>query len=193
LIEDILAFSKIGFQDSSLEETDLCAIIDNILIEMDDFIKEKKAEIIIGEIPVLKLVPGLMFPLFQNLISNALKYSRRDVPPRIKIYSEMVPGVAMNENGGSPNEIFCRIFIEDNGIGFEQQYAEKVFAMFSRLHQNSEYQGTGIGLALCKKIVEQHNGYISARSNVNEGSVFILSFPIHVPVNANKAELKTAI
>ena len=105
----------------------------------------------------------------------------------------MVSAAGLNENANSGSGLFCRIFIEDNGIGFEQQYAEKIFAMFSRLHQNPEYQGTGIGLALCKKIVEQHNGFISAKSQVGEGSVFILSFPLQVPAKVNGAELKPAM
>jgi signal transduction histidine kinase len=118
-----------------------------------------------------------MYPLFQNLLSNALKYSRKDVRPEISISAEMSE---LNENGDE-NHIgkYCRIYIRDNGLGFEQQYAEKIFAMFSRLHQGPEYQGTGIGLALCKKILEQHKGYISARSAVNKGATFILSFPVY--------------
>jgi signal transduction histidine kinase len=191
LIEDILAFSKIGFQDSTLVETDLKKIIEDVLVEMDDFIREKSAEVTIGSIPTLQLIEGLMFPLFQNLISNALKYSRKDVPPKIKIYAEMVPSNGMQENVVPNGGLYCRIFIEDNGIGFDQQYAEKIFAMFSRLHQNAEYQGTGIGLALCKKIVEQHNGFITARSRVNEGSVFILSFPLQTSPKFNGSEFKT--
>jgi signal transduction histidine kinase len=191
LIEDILAFSKIGFQDSTLVETDLKKIIQDVLVEMDDFIKEKRAEVTVGSIPAMQLIEGLMFPLFQNLISNALKYSRKDVAPKVKIYSEMVPSNGLQENVVPNGGLYCRIFIEDNGIGFDQQYAEKIFAMFSRLHQNAEYQGTGIGLALCKKIVEQHNGFITARSRINEGSVFILSFPLQTAAKLNGSEFKS--
>lgn len=191
LIEDILAFSKIGFQDGTLVETDLKKIIEDVLVEMDDFIKEKSAEVAIGSIPALQLIDGLLFPLFQNLISNALKYSRKDLPPKIKIYAEMVPSNGLPENVAPNGGLYCRIFIEDNGIGFDQQYAEKIFAMFSRLHQNAEYQGTGIGLALCKKIVEQHNGFITARSRLNEGLVFILSFPMQTAAKFNGGEFKS--
>jgi signal transduction histidine kinase len=120
-----------------------------------------------------------MKPLFHNLIGNALKYSKKDVEPLIKITSD----ISANQNGKTgkdPGHKYCRIFIEDNGIGFDQKYAEEIFGMFKRLHHNTEFQGTGIGLALCKKIVEQHKGYISARSKVNEGSTFIVSIPLHL-------------
>ncbi|WP_336516811.1 response regulator [Pollutibacter soli] len=186
LIEDILTFSKISFDNNPLEETDVNSVIKEILSELDDQIVEKKAVITVGEIPKLNLIQGLMYPLFQNLLSNALKYSRKDVRPEISISSEMLE---LNENGDE-NQIgkYCRIYIRDNGLGFEQQYAEKIFAMFSRLHQGPEYQGTGIGLALCKKILEQHKGFISARSAVNKGATFILSFPVY---NSVAAEVPT--
>ena len=87
-----------------------------------------------------------------------------------------------NLTKGSDTRSYCRIFIEDNGIGFDQRYAEEIFGMFKRLHRNSEFEGTGIGLALCKKIVEQHNGFISARSKVGEGSTFIISLPLQAQV-----------
>src|SRR4030095_5430350 len=97
--------------------------------------------------------------------------SRKDVTPTIKIYSEA--------NGDSSEKKYCRIFFEDNGIAFDQKYAEQIFQMFNRLHHGSEYEGTGIGLALCKKIVEEHKGFISARSKLNEGATFIVSLPIN--------------
>lgn len=121
--------------------------------------------------------PGLIRPLFHNLISNALKYSKKTTEPVITIHSEISP--ALNRTGSAEAySKYCRIFIEDNGIGFDQKYSEQIFGMFKRLHLNTEFEGTGIGLALCKKIVEKHNGYISARSKINEGSTFIISLPL---------------
>ncbi|HXB45102.1 MAG TPA: ATP-binding protein, partial [Puia sp.] len=112
------------------------------------------------------------------LISNALKYSKQNIPPAIRIYSDFN---STNENRGGVNKEnvskYCRIFIEDNGIGFDQKYAEEIFDMFRRLHPQAEFEGTGIGLALCKKIVEKHKGFISARSKKGEGSAFIISLP----------------
>ena len=124
--------------------------------------------------------PVLMRPLFHNLISNAIKYAKKDVQPVVKIYSEFSAG----QNGSDVSEgksKYCRIYVEDNGIGFDQKYSEQIFGMFKRLHLHTEFEGTGIGLALCKKIVEEHNGFITARSKVNEGSIFIISLPVQQP------------
>jgi light-regulated signal transduction histidine kinase (bacteriophytochrome) len=103
------------------------------------------------------------------------------VCPVVKIYSEFSAG----QNGIGNQEVknkYCRIYIQDNGIGFEQKYSEQIFGMFKRLHLHTEFEGTGIGLALCKKIVEEHNGFITAKSKVNEGSTFIISLPVNQPV-----------
>lgn len=184
LINDILRFSKISMEKESLEEVDMNKIVEDVLSEMDGLIREKKAEIIVDKLPVLQVNVVLMGPLFSNLISNALKYSRKQVPPVVRIKSDMQ--TASSQNGGGPNGSgatpetkYCRIYIEDNGIGFEQKYAEQIFDMFRRLHPSAEYDGTGIGLALCKKIIEKHKGFISARGRPDEGSVFILSLPLN--------------
>lgn len=176
LITDILTFSKIAVDKSAFVETDINQLISEVLVELDEEIRGKNAKILIDKIPVLSVNPGLIKPLFQNLIGNALKYSKKDVPPLIKVTSDF--GTVMNGKGRDGKDKYCRIMIQDNGIGFDQKYAEEIFGMFKRLHHNSEFQGTGIGLALCKKIVEQHKGYISARSKVNEGSTFIISLPM---------------
>jgi signal transduction histidine kinase len=107
--------------------------------------------------------------LFQNLISNALKYSRADVPPVIKIAAQEV------QKTGRQYHLIC---VEDNGIGFAQEYAEKIFQMFTRLHGKAEYRGTGVGLSIVKKVVENHNGFVEAESVVNEGAVFKIYLPV---------------
>jgi signal transduction histidine kinase len=175
LINDILAFSKIALSKDSLVYSDMNAIIEEVLYDMDMQINEKQAKITVDKLPKIHVYPGLMKPLFQNLINNSLKYSRRGLPPEIHISAEMEtlkdPGNRLTVNK------YCRIHIRDNGVGFEQQYAEQIFTMFKRLHGTSEYAGTGIGLAICKKIVEEHQGYISAKSVPNEGALFTISFP----------------
>ncbi len=177
LITDILSFSKISIQKTTFAKSDLNLILKDVLADINESIDEKKAEFQIEQLPSLYVSPGLMQPLFHNLITNALKYSRKDVSPVIKIRTEM--SEAMNiVNSNEPVPKYCRILIEDNGIGFEQKYAEEIFGMFKRLHHNKDYEGTGIGLALCKKIVEQHNGFISARSSLDKGSTFIVSLPV---------------
>ena len=173
LIKDILTFSKISVEKDPFIETDLNRIIREVLDEMNDEVTEKDADVNVQELPHIMANPGLMRPLFFNLLSNSLKYSKKDVPPKINIRYEMA-----NETiSRNKQKQYCRIFIEDNGIGFDQIYAEQIFGMFKRLHRHAEFEGTGIGLALCKKIVEEHEGYITALSKVDEGSTFIVSLP----------------
>jgi signal transduction histidine kinase len=186
LINDILAFSKIAGVKNSLVFSDLNKILEEVLADMDMQIQEKNARIIIDPLPSLFVYPALIKPLFENLINNAIKYSQKNTAPVIRITSN-------NETlENFPDSIsvkkYCRINIEDNGIGFEQKYAEQIFKMFKRLHGNSEYAGTGIGLAICKKIVEEHHGYISAKSTIDKGTIFTVSLPLdnvpgQVPVN----------
>jgi light-regulated signal transduction histidine kinase (bacteriophytochrome) len=178
LIKDMLTFSRVSVDETIFIKTDLNNLLLEVLEEMKDSLKEKKAKVESGSLPTLYVNPVLIRPLFYNLISNACKYSKKDEPPVIKIRSEYTN--ASNGNG-SPNSGYCRIFVEDNGIGFEQKYAEQIFQMFKRLHLNSEFEGTGIGLALCKKIVEKHNGFITAQSKVGEGSIFVISLPMKQP------------
>jgi light-regulated signal transduction histidine kinase (bacteriophytochrome) len=177
LIKDILLFSKTSLEKQSFIESDLSMILGDVLAEMESYITEKQAHIEVGELPMLHVNPVLIRPLFFNLIGNAIKYSKKDVLPKVKIYSEFSPG-----HGATGKEVknkYCRIYIEDNGIGFDQKYSEQIFGMFKRLHLHTEFEGTGIGLALCKKIVEEHNGFITARSKINEGSTFIISLPVN--------------
>ena len=176
LIVDILAFSKISIDKSAFVISDLNVVLKDLLAEMEEEVCETKARISIEPLPPLVVSPTLMRPLFQNLISNALKYRKKDTEATIRIRSEVSVGV--NDRDKNLVNRYCRIFVEDNGIGFDQKYAEEIFGMFRRLHNNGDYAGTGVGLALCKKIAELHNGYISARSKVNEGATFIVSLPI---------------
>ena len=180
LINDILRFSKISVEKQSFETVDLNGVIAEVLSEMEGVILEKNAQIKLDPLPVLPASTVLMGPLFSNLISNALKYSKKAEPPRIHIRYEEGPALA-DGNGREQGQRYGRIYIEDNGIGFDQKYAEQIFDMFRRLHSNAEYEGTGIGLALCKKIVEMHNGFISALGRPGEGAIFIVALPLAGP------------
>ncbi len=175
LIGDILSFSKLTAEPADFTTVNLNDTLQELLNDLSEEIREKDAKITIETLPSLYASQRLMRPLFQNLISNALKYRKPDVQPVIKIRSDSMTD-AISSSKAVANHYF-RIYVEDNGIGFEQKYAEDIFGMFRRLHNNGEFEGTGIGLALCKKIVEQHKGFISARSLVNQGSTFIISFP----------------
>lgn len=180
LINDILAFSKLNVEKEVMVFSDINSIIEEVLVDMEMEIQEKNAKVEVERIPKLNVHPRLIKPLFQNLISNSLKYSRKEIAPVVKISAKLDEPLRAPD----PNQVgkFCRINVEDNGVGFEQEYAEQVFTMFKRLHVGSEYEGTGIGLAICKKIVEQHKGFISVKSAVNEGSTFIISLPVEEPV-----------
>lgn len=181
LINDILRFSKISVENQNFEDVDLNAVIGEVLSEMEGVIREKGARVLLEKrLPVLPANTVLMGPLFSNLISNALKYSKKKVPPEVRIRYEEAP--VMMAGIGRENDIrYGRIYIEDNGIGFDQKYAEQIFDMFRRLHSSAEYEGTGIGLALCKKIVEMHNGFITALGKPGEGAVFIVALPLVPP------------
>src|SRR5688572_25122779 len=174
LIVDILAFSRLSIDKTNFVTTNLNEIVHEIMMDMDEEIHNKKAEITLENLPTIQVNPRLIRMLFHNLLSNALKYSKKDVHPQIKIFAEN--SYMINNR----DKKFSRIFIEDNGIGFDQKYAEDIFGMFKRLHHNSEFTGTGIGLALCKKIVEQHAGHIAAQSKPTVGSKFIVSLPLLV-------------
>ncbi|MES1219539.1 MAG: ATP-binding protein, partial [Bacteroidota bacterium] len=180
LIKDIFTFTKLSGEEISFVNTNLNESVQEAMTDLESIIAEKKAKIIVDKLPSLQLISGLMRPLFFNLLGNSLKYSKKDVPPVISIHSEIISNddYKHHDFAGKKDNKYCRIFIQDNGIGFDQQYAMQIFDMFKRLHTNSEFEGTGIGLALCKKIMEKHDGFISALSRPNEGTTFIISFPL---------------
>jgi signal transduction histidine kinase len=192
LINDILRFSKISAEKQAFEEVDMNVVIRDSLAEMEAIIREKKAEIIVDPLPILPANTVLMGPLFSNLISNSLKYTKKKEPPRIRIRYEEGPAVS-GSNGREPETRYGRIYIEDNGIGFDQKYAEQIFDMFRRLHSNAEYEGTGIGLALCKKIVQMHRGFISALGRPGEGAVVIVSLPLQIIKNETPVSEPTGL
>ena len=148
-------------------------IIDEVLKDLAEVIEEKKVRVICNDLPTINIERLQFHQLFFNLIENAIKYRREDVTPEINIDAAIIQHI--NEHG--ENALFHRITVNDNGIGFEQQYAESIFMLFQRLHGRSEYSGTGIGLAICKKIVENHKGIITAESKPGKGSTFIIELP----------------
>lgn len=185
LIKDIMTFARISMEKSNFVLTDLNSLLEEVIEEMDSTIQEKKAKVNIEQLPAMYINPTLMRPLFYNLIHNALKYSKSAEDPVIRIYAEQdAPDNGHGMAAGSTK--YCRILVEDNGIGFDQKYAEQIFEMFKRLHHQDEYEGTGIGLAFCKKIVEQHEGYICAKGIPGKGSTFIISLPVRASVKGTK-------
>jgi signal transduction histidine kinase len=191
LIKDIMTFAKVSIEKSAFENSDLNVLVNEVINDMESMIAEKRASIILEPLPTLFINPSLMRPLFYNLIHNALKYSKADVEPQIRIYCEIDPPMNGSVNNGTTAGYpYTRIFVEDNGIGFDQKYAEQIFEMFKRLHHQDEYEGTGIGLAFCKRIVEQHEGFISARSILNKGATFIVSLPSSPVKKKEKESIK---
>jgi two-component system CheB/CheR fusion protein len=170
LILDILNYSRLSATNTHYEPTDLNQMLKDILDDFEIKIGEKKATITIEPLPLVEVNPGQMRQVFQNLISNALKFSREDEAPRISIMSGEI-----TDNGPTPS---CRIIIRDNGIGFEEKYAATIFSLFEKLHSKDMYEGTGIGLAITKKIIDKHNGQILAKGIEGKGAEFIIVLPL---------------
>lgn len=162
MIDHLLMYSRIGIQYSKFEQVDLAEIIQEVRGDLETQLESTKGQLeIIGQLPSFQADPFHMYQLFLNLISNALKYHRPNVPPQVRIYS-------------SSNNQIC---VQDNGIGFDTAEEERIFGLFERLHGRNEYEGTGLGLAICRKIVETYGGSITATSQPGHGSVFTVTMP----------------
>ncbi len=177
LINDLLTYSRVTTKAKSSEEVDLGRITNEVLSDLEVTIEEMGAEVEVGRLPILQADPSQMRQLMQNLISNALKFHKPDEASVVKITSEISKHQSDEAETSVAEAEFCRVIVEDNGIGFEQEYADKIFEMFQRLHGRSEYEGTGLGLAVCQKIVHRHDGTITAESSPGKGSRFIITFP----------------
>jgi two-component system CheB/CheR fusion protein len=175
LIEDVLTLSKLSNTDLPFTQTDVKAVIRHIVDDLEISIREKGTQIQIGNLPTVEAVTGQIHQLFQNLISNALKFNDSKIPV-VRIESRNVKPQEAALYNINPSE-YTVICVTDNGIGFEEKFRDKIFGIFQRLHSNSNYQGTGIGLAICKKIIENHHGFITAESKPGQGSAFIIILP----------------
>lgn len=180
LIDNLLTYSKINISKKDFETVDLNQILSKVQDDITNNITNTNTELISENLPKIMGVPFQMEQLFTNLITNAVKYKRADATPKIHISYTYVLGTELPESTPKSYKHYHKIIFKDNGIGFKQQYAEKIFEVFQRLHQKTEYSGTGIGLAICKKIVENHNGYISAIATENVGAQFIVYLPGHL-------------
>ena len=177
LIDDLLLFSRTTKTDKIFEESDLNLLFKNALLELSEDIVEKKAHIESAQLPVLKVIPFQIQQLFQNLLGNSLKYSKPIVDQIIKIECERIIAKDYPILKVVSDNLYYKITVTDNGLGFEQQYAEQIFTIFKRLHTSAEYPGTGIGLSICKKIVENHSGFIFAEGKPEIGAVFTVFLP----------------
>ncbi|HEY0898816.1 MAG TPA: ATP-binding protein, partial [Sphingobacteriaceae bacterium] len=179
LIDDLLTFSRLTRTTEAHRKLDLKSVFQQVISDLEYAIEKKNARIEINTRHCLEAVPSQIHQLFQNLVSNALKFTKPDATPVISITSSIIKGSEASNTVLLPDKEYCRITIQDNGIGFDSQYAEKIFVLFQRLHTRAEYPGTGIGLAICKKIIDNHNGWIGAESAEGEGATFTLILPLN--------------
>lgn len=173
LVDDLVKYSFSSYKLNA-NETDLNEVIQEVLDDLELVIAENSALIKTDILPKMKVSKPQMHQLFSNLLMNAIKYKRPDELPKIHINVEVIAGDHLKING----KRFYKISIHDNGIGMEGAHLSKIFTIFQRLHKKDEYSGNGIGLAICKKIMENHGGAIQVESTINKGSVFNLYFPI---------------
>ncbi|CAA9197805.1 hybrid sensor histidine kinase/response regulator [Flavobacterium bizetiae] len=176
LITDLLAYSRLSSQVKP-EVTDLNVVLQEVLSDFDYLIERKNATIKSNELPTIDSIPSQLRQVFQNLIGNALKFSGNSQHPLIEITSELISNKSF-ESPTSPEGKFCRITVKDNGIGFDEIYLDRIFIIFQSLNDRQSYEGTGIGLAIAKKIIEKHNGLITAKSQVGKGASFIIILPL---------------
>ncbi len=172
LINDLLAYSRVTTNAKPFAKIDLNAVMDGVVSDLQIRIEETGARVEYNNLPTIEADPTQMRQLLQNLIGNAMKFQKPDVQPVVRIEVETLPGNFMT---GSPE--MCKLSIADNGIGFDNKYKDQIFTIFQRLHGRNEYEGTGIGLATCRKIVERHGGTIDASGTEGAGATFVVTFP----------------
>lgn len=178
LIKDVLQFSRLDSISHQFESVDLNTVLTDITSDFDLTIEQKNAIINIEKLPVIQAIPLQMSQLFGNLLSNALKYTRQDNISEISVTAEPLSESETNQYFLNPKSEYVKIKVKDNGIGFSQQYAEQIFDIFQRLHGNDQFSGTGIGLAMCRKIMQNHNGKIFADSQEGAGTTFTIILPL---------------
>jgi signal transduction histidine kinase len=177
LIDDLLSYSRVTTKAQPFVPVDLGAATRAVISDLEVRIEQAKGRVELGGMMSLDADPLQVRQLMQNLIGNALKYHRPEEPPVVQVSSKILrkdPAEAPN----GPSREFCQVVVEDNGIGFDEVYSERIFSIFQRLHGRNEYEGTGIGLAICRKIAERHGGTIAARSTPGKGSTFTVTLPV---------------
>jgi signal transduction histidine kinase len=180
LINDLLTFSRAGrLTTESLKPVDMNQLLQNVIGDLELALQDRKGTVYYDQLPDIEGSDTAFHQLFLNLLSNSIKFADPTRDLEIRIKKELLSG---KETGAVKEDkqdaTFCRFSVEDNGIGFDQAYAERIFLIFQRLHGVSEYKGTGIGLAICKKIVDAHHGYISAYGHPGKGATFVIVLPL---------------
>ena len=177
LIEDLLSLSRVTTQANPFEPVDLNVVAEEVLSDLEARLEETGGTVEVGELPTVEADRLQMRQLLQNLIGNALKFHKDGEPPVVRVHGETF-GERRKAGGRTPAAgALCRIVVEDNGIGFDEDHLARIFVPFERLHGRGAHEGTGMGLAICRKVVERHGGEITARSSPGEGSAFVVTLP----------------
>ena len=178
LINALLSYSRVTTKAKPFVQVDLARVFGDVVSDLQVAIEESEAEVVLGDLPTIDADPLQIQLLLQNILSNALKFRREGVAPKIEVCSRSFYNTGAEVEFGVPTGDVCEFTISDNGIGFEMKYLDRIFNIFQRLHGRNEYPGTGIGLATCRKIVERHHGAITAESEPGEGTKFIITLPV---------------
>ncbi|MDQ6813115.1 MAG: ATP-binding protein [Bacteroidota bacterium] len=181
LIRDLLMYTQVKVYEQVFQNVHLSTIVEEVIQNFSEEMELKKVTVEVGEMCTVSIIPFQFYQLLQNLISNSIKFSRAGVPPVIQISAVTEKGDKNINEKMLPETDYCHITISDNGIGFAQEYSEKVFKVFQRLNGREEYDGTGIGLSIVKKIADNHDGFITVQAAVNEGA----RFDIYIPYRTN--------
>lgn len=181
LIQDLLKLSRVTSRAQPFESCDLNQILVGVLTDLEVAIENQQAVVAVSPLPTIDCDPLQLRQLFQNLISNALKFHTPDAKPLVEITCRTFDAADNALPGAKAGEPVCEITVRDHGIGFEQKFADQIFVVFQRLHNRTEYEGTGIGLAVCRKITDRHGGRIVAHSSPGDGATFIVTLPVKQP------------
>jgi len=177
LINDLLSFSRQSVSSSDFQRTDLNSLVREAITELEIEVEKSNAKIHLDELPVVWVIPSLMKQLFHNLVSNAIKFRAKGIEPIIHIESKKIYESDHSSLASLNGSKYYKVSISDNGIGFDPKYSDEIFMVFKRLNSYHEYEGTGVGLSICKKIIEKHNGSIVAQSEPGKGSTFSFVLP----------------
>jgi signal transduction histidine kinase len=192
LINDLLALSRVTTQAKPCTPVNLNTLVSEVLSDLDVRIEQVHGNVEVGSLPTIHADPTQMRQLFQNLIGNALKFHKPEVAPFIKVQADLMGKTELFDDDGTGGHATWRIRVQDNGIGFEEKFRERIFEVFQRLHNRSEYEGSGIGLSLCRKIAQRHGGSISAESTPGQGATFLITLPETHAESTGDAEPATA-
>jgi PAS domain S-box-containing protein len=181
LITDLLSFSRVTTKAQPFVQLNLAEVAHDVVSDLEGRIEMVKGRVELGTLPVLEAEPLQMRQLLQNLIGNALKFRRPEEPPVVKVSAKLYSGHRPGSASDAPDEALCELTVSDNGIGFDEKYVDRIFNVFQRLHTRNEYEGTGMGLAIARKIALYHGGDITAKSKPGQGSTFIMTLPVVHP------------